>query len=503
MEPIETPANEPETAAAVDLGSNSFHLVVAQVIGGELRVVDRLRESVRLAAGLDDNNELCPKAQHRALECLRRFGQRLRGMPVDRVRIVGTNTLRKARNSSEFLGQASDAIGHPIEVISGLEEARLIYLGVSHSLPESTGHHLVVDIGGGSTELIIGKRFESIFRESLYMGCVSYSRQYFPNGVITAERMRRALIAARLELKPVAAAYRRLGWSDAIGASGTVKSAGEVIRQMGWSDSGITLATLQRLRDALITTGRSDRLDLRGLKEERKEVLPGGVAVLIATFEALGIEHMQVSDWALREGLLYDLVGRIRHEDVRERTIASLSERYQVDLGQARRVTDAALACLRQVADVWRLHDEEAHNLLTWAGQLHEIGLTISHSQHHKHAGYLIENSDMPGFSREDQSLLAAIVRGYRRKFPTAVFKSLPKVRQQRAQCLAILLRIAATLYRGRTDEPLPYIELTPGERALQLKFPAGWLDENPLTRADLEGEAEFLLEAKFKLGFV
>jgi exopolyphosphatase len=491
------------TIAAVDLGSNSFHMVVARPVNGHLNVLDRLREPVRLAAGLDAAGNLDAAAQQRAITCLERFGQRLRDMPPGSVRAVGTNTLRTARDSEAFLEVAAAALGHPIEVISGLEEARVIYLGVSHSLPASPGRRLVMDIGGGSTELIIGEGFEPLYMESLYMGCVSLSQDYFSDGSISAKAMRRAEIAAGQELQAIVQEYRRLGWDSAVGSSGTIRAVGEVLQGMGWSDGGITLSALQRLREAMIDAGHVERLGtLQGLPSERAAVFPGGVAILIATFAALGIERMQVSDGALREGLLYDLMGRIRHEDVRSRTIAALSDRYHVDKEQARRVHDTATYCLHQVMHAWRLEEECAASLLEWAAQLHEIGLAVAHNGYHKHGAYLLEFSDMPGFSRQEQKALSALVRSHRRKFSPAVFRVLPEVQRERLMCLSILLRLAVLLHRSRADIPLTPFHMEADGKALSLRFPAGWLELHPLTQADLMQEAEVLKEGKFKLVF-
>ncbi len=488
--------------AAVDLGSNSFHMIVAQPLGADVRILDRIREPIRLAAGLDGENALAEEARRRALACLARFGQRLRGLPPGSVRAVGTNTLRKARSTHSFLEEASEALGHPIEVIAGREEARLIYLGVSHSLPVLHEPRLVVDIGGGSTEIIIGRHFESMHMESLYMGCVSASQAHFPRGGITAAAMEQAIIAARLELQPVEHAFRRLGWAEAIGASGTIRAVGEVVRAMGWCSDGITLDSLHQLVAALIAAGRVERLALAGLKEERAPVFAGGVAVLLAVFEALGIERMHVSDWALREGLLFDLIGRIRHEDVRERTIAALCERYHVDREQAQRVEGTARRLLAKVAAGWALGEEEAENLLGWSARLHEIGLAIAHNQYHKHGAYLLENSDLPGFSRGEQKLLSILVRSHRRKFPTADFKELRREQMQRILRLAVVLRLAVLMHRSRSDAVIPTIGVVADGKSLSLRFPEGWLDAHPLTVADLEREAGFLKAGKLKLNF-
>ena len=498
-----SPAAAVTTLAAVDLGSNSFHMVVARPVNGHLTVVDRLREQVRLASGLSADNRLDDAAQQRAIACLERFGQRLRDMPPGSVRAVGTNTLRKARNSDAFLEAAAVALGHPIEIISGLEEARVIYLGVSHSVPDTQGRRLVMDIGGGSTELIVREHFAPPYQDSLYMGCVSVSQAYFGDGTISAKAMRWAEIAAGQELQLVQNSYRRRGWGEVVGSSGTIRAVRDVVKAMGWSESGITPAALRHLREALIGAGHVDKLGgLQGLPPERAPVFAGGVAILHAAFEALAIEHMGVSEGALREGLLYDLMGRIRHEDVRERTIAALSERYHVDHSQAQRVARTLGDVLPQVAAAWGLEEEGAGNLLAWAAQLHEIGLAVAHSGYHKHGAYLLEFSDMPGFSRQEQRLLALLVRVHRRKFAGALFKDLAAAQRERMMRLAMLLRLAVLLHRSRADAPLPPFSLHADGKSLFLAFPQGWLEQHPLTQADLAQEAEFVREVKFKLLF-
>ena len=500
--PTRTPASLPETIAAVDLGSNSFHMIVARPQDGELLVVDRLREMVRMAAGLDTRRNLAPDAAERALDCLARFGQRLKHMPPGSVRIVGTNTLRSARNATGFMAAAERAAGHPIEIISGVEEARLIYLGVSHALADDGKRRLVMDIGGGSTEFIIGERFEPIHMESTYMGCVSMSQAHFPNGEITAKGMRAAELAALVELEPHQSIFRQLGWEEAVGASGTIRAVERVVREQGWSDHGITLAALKKLCDAMLKAGHVNKLKLTGLGERRTPVFPGGVMVLLAAFEALGIDTMQASDGALREGLLYDLMGRIRHEDVRSRTVNNLETRYQVDRAQATRVESTVVDCLDMVNGDWDMDGEMAEQLLVWAARLHEIGLAIAHSQYQKHGAYILQNSDLQGFSRKEQCMLAALVRSHRRKFSLALFRDQPGCDDALMARMAVLLRLAALLHRSRSPAPLPEFSLKAVERGLHLKFPEGWLEQHPLTHTDLEQETAFLKAAEFTLSY-
>ncbi len=494
-------SNPFDTVAAVDLGSNSFHLIVARPRDGDLQILDRLREMVRLASGLDEKNQLSSEARERALECLARFGQRLRNLPPGSVRIVGTNTLRKARGSDEFIAEAEELLGHPIEVIAGREEARLIYLGVSHSLAEAGGRHLVVDIGGGSTELITGERFEPREMESLYMGCVSYSRRFFTDGVVSAEAWARARTAALLELRGVRSLYRK-GWQDAVGASGTIKAVGAIANAMGWCAQGISREALDKLGAALVEAGHVDKLQLDGLKPERLPVIAGGTAVLSAIFEALEIEQMQVSDWALREGLIYDLMGRISHEDVRERTIGALMSRFDVDVEQAELVEATALELHRRVAADWGLADEAAAEDLGWAARTHELGLAVAHGGYHKHGAYLLENADLAGFSRNEQQLLALLVRGHRRKLPMTELKALSKPLRERSLRLLLLLRLAVLLRRGRGGEALPEFSVKASDDGLEIHFEEGWLDGRPLNRADLEREAGYWKAGKMGLGF-
>ncbi len=485
---------------AVDLGSNSFHMIVADVTDGHFQIVDKMKDMVRLAAGLDEQNRITPDVRDRALECLQRFGQRLRDLPRGAVRVVGTNTLRKARNSEKFIRQAEEVLGHPIEIISGQEEARLIYLGVSHSLEDDGERRLVMDIGGGSTEYIIGQHFKPERMESLFIGCVGISHRFFADGVITEERMLKAEIAAMQELSAIKASYKHLGWDSAIGASGSILSIRDVVISQGWSKDGITFEALKKLRKKIINAGHIDKLSLTDLSEERAPVFVGGVAILFATFESLGIDIMRVSSGALREGLLYEQLGRIHHEDVRETTIEQLLQRYGVDLAQAERVEMSALRLLKQVPEDWDLPNYDQQGMLSRAAKLHEIGLAISHSQYHKHSAYLASNLNMPGFSRGEQRMLSVLIRGHRRKIPKESIKELPKKQSRLIRRLCILLRLSVLLHRSRSSSQMPEIGLNVEGRKITLLFPLGWLSEHPLTCADLEQEKQYLKTLDYKL---
>lgn len=492
----------PETVAAIDLGSNSFHMVVAHLRKGELIVVDKLREMVRLAAGLTPSRNLSVEAQQKAIDCLQRFGQRLKDMPPGSVRAVGTNTLRVARNSNQFLQMAEAALGHPIEVIAGIEEARLIYQGVAGSLATDGKRRLVMDIGGGSTEYIIGIDKTPLRKESLHMGCVSMSIGQFPEGKITPKRFKKALIAAQIELEPMVESFGKGQWDEAVGASGTMKTVEKLLLASGWSKDGITVEGLNKLIEALLSAGHWDKVQLPELSPERKPILPGGIAILAATFKSLGISHMRVAEGALREGLLHDLLGRINHEDIRERTVTAMATRYHVDQEHASRIKATARKLLSQVNLKRNPKYADPEQWLDWAADLHEIGLDIAHSGYHKHSAYIIENADLPGFSRQDQGILALLVRAHRRKFPVKCFKELNATQCQMTKALALILRLAVLLNRSRHSVPPPLTALSLTDTNIDLRFPADWLNDHPLTEADLAQETDYLHAVGIRLTY-
>jgi exopolyphosphatase / guanosine-5'-triphosphate,3'-diphosphate pyrophosphatase len=489
----------PEVLAAVDLGSNSFHMVVARHSHGQLVIIDRLREMVRLAAGVAENGRIDKEVAARALACLERFGQRLHDMHADSVRVVGTNALRLAHRKQAFLERAREALGHPIEIIGGMEEARLIYSGVAHSMPSEPGKRLVVDIGGGSTELIIGEGLTPLDMESLQMGCVALSERFFRDGKISAKRMERARLAARLELEPVQAAFRRRGWDTCAGSSGTVRAIGDTIRVLDSSAHSITPAGISRALEYSIDAGHTRELKLEPITEDRRPVFPGGLAILAEVFSVLDIKDMRIAEGAMREGLLYDMLGRYQREDSRELTVRAMQQRYHVDLEQAERVESTVSNFLEQT-QAWRLEEPLAHLALKWAAQLHEIGLDVSHSGYHRHGAYLLENADMPGFPREEQRLLARLVGAHRRKLSLEGVEELVPPWDRSALYLIVLLRLAVLLHRGRSTTALPPIELSTTPRSLEVRFPPRWLDDHPLTSADLQQEVDYLRASGFRL---
>lgn len=490
----------PDVIAAVDLGSNSFHMVVARYSHGQLVIMDRLREMVRLAAGLDEHGRLDRASIETALACLERFGQRLRDMKAESVRVVGTNTLRRAKRKGAFLDRARAALGHPIEIISGMEEARLVYLGVVRTMPSEPGRRLVLDIGGGSTEIIIGEGVHAKKLESLHMGCVSMTANYFADGEITEKRMKRARIAARLELEPVQATFRNFGWDQAVGSSGTIRSISDIVRARGSADGTITPAALESLIEQAVRAGGVSKLRIPGLSEERAPVYAGGLAILAEIFSILGIEQLRAADGALREGLLYDLLGRLTDEDARVRSVRAMQGRYHVDVAQAERVEATALDFLEQTQQEWALEDPLASLLLAWTARLHEIGLDVSHSHYQKHGAYLLEHADLPGFPQDEQRILAAVVGAHRRKINAVSLEDLNPPWHIKAEFLIVLLRLSVLLHRGHSAVALPKIGLLAKGRMLEMSFPRGWLEDHPLTAADLEAEIEYLKAAGFRL---
>lgn len=493
--PTETtpPLKDGDMLAAVDLGSNSFHMVVARYLLGQLRIVDRIKETVRLAEGLDGQGGLDPSVMPRALDCLARFGQRIRTLPAPRVRAIATNTVRQLANPQAFLMPAETALGHGIEVVAGREEARLIYLGVAHGNPPEPGRsRLVMDIGGGSTEVIIGEGMEAVERESLQMGCIATTRRFFGDGRINRKRWKEARTELAAEFQQFSETYRRRGWHEAMGSSGTIKAICDVSVKMKLTKVSITQDSLAAIRDKLLDFDTLESIKLPGLSNERRPIFAGGLLVLDAAFGALGIERMYVSDHAMREGILYDLIGRDSQQDPRAESIRAMQSRYGVDPEQAARVEATAMSLFDQAELPWGL-DADNRRLLAWAARIHEVGLVIAHSQYHQHGAYLVENSDIAGFSRTEQQTLAALVRNQRRSFHPASFEKVPDRLVANVQRCALLLRLAVLMHRSHDRDPLPVVELDVDGNELQLRLPKRWLEGHPLTRLDLETEREQL----------
>ena len=507
MESTENDNKEPqELLAAIDLGSNSFHMIVAQDDNGTLKIIDRVREMVRLGGGLEKDGTIAPKTQQRALEALQRLGQRLQSIPTHSVRAVGTKALRSSKistnkSSADFLQQANKALGHEIEIISGQEEARLVYMGVANSIASDKRKRLVIDIGGGSTEFIIGQKSQPEQLDSLNFGCVSISQQFFTEGTITVGMFEQAELSVMSEVRSIKRRVKDNNWELAIGSSGTIRAIAKVSQNSGWSKHTITKPALQKLRKKIIAAGRFDKLELDGLKDARKPVFPGGVAILCAIFNSLDIQEMHASEGALREGLLQDLRGRISHKDIRNNSIQTLLERHHIDKQQAQNVANTAMELFDQTAHTWGFAEKRYRDLLNWSALLYEIGLTITHSKYHRHGAYLIEYSDIAGFSQQDSKMLATLVLNHRRKFNLDSFAQFNKKLATPLIRLAVLLRLAVLFQRGRSGAN-PSFALAVAEQQITIRMQSGWLDQHPLTESDLAQERVALLKAGFQLDY-
>lgn len=492
---------EGELLASVDLGSNSFHLLVARFEHGEPRPIDHLRENVRLAAGLRPDGRLDAAHRDAALQCLTRFGQRLASVPPERVRAVATNTVRQLRAPLSFLRRAEQALGHAIEVVSGREEARLIWQGVVHTLPLSRERRLVVDIGGGSTEFIVGRGMEPELTESVQIGCVASSLRFFPDGRITLDRWQRAQEEMGVLMQQFAAEYREKGWSRAWGASGTVRSIATIAKAMGGDAEGITRVSLRHMRDALLEAGSVRRITLPGLGKERRPVIAGGIAIVEAMFDALDLDWLGVSDGAMREGLLWEILGRAAGHDPRMVSIRRLARRYGVDRAQAKLVQAVAMRLFDAVATEWRL-DARAREWLAWAAYVHELGLAVSHSQHHRHAWYILRHSDLGGFNTMEQQILAAIVRNHRRKPEPELLAALPTRLHEPVKRSTAILRLAVLLCRTRDASIWPR-RISASANGLAVTIPGSWQRRQPLTLADLRNERTTWKELGLRLELV
>ena len=476
---------EHELIAAVDLGSNSFRLQVGQVRGNQIYELDGIKETVRLGAGLGSDKQLDGVSQLRALSALSKFGERLRGFHPDAVRAVATNTLRVAKNGAAFLVQAEAALGFPIEVIAGREDARLIYLGVAHTLPNPRQQQMIVDIGGGSTECIIGRNFKPLHLESLYMGCVSYSLRFFPNGQIDRKSFHEAELAAGQELQTIVKAYRETGWETAVGSSGTARAIADLLELNGFAEHGITRKGVDKLAEALIRAGNVNHARLEGMRNDRTPVLPGGLAIMSAVFKAFDLEQMEFSEGALRLGVLYDLLGRNHHDDLREATVRHFQRRYGVDLAQAKRVEATALSLLRQIMPAANDPENDDAQFLSWAARLHEAGISVAHSSYHKHSAYIVANADMPGFSRMDQGRLSRLVLAHRGKLERVASIDPNSVDWMLIACL----RLAVVIHRARDARGIPPITMQREGRGFSVDTAPGWLQNLPLTAAALNEE--------------
>ncbi|WP_274450173.1 exopolyphosphatase [Aeromonas caviae] len=487
--------------AAVDLGSNSFHMVIARLTEGRMQIIDRIKERVRLAEGMDEQRRMSQEAMARGLDCLALFAERLTNIKPDQIRIAGTYTLRRASNARDFVREAAKVLNHPIEIISGQEEARLIYQGVAHT-QHIEGQVLVVDIGGGSTELIIGEGFEHKALTSRKMGCVSFTQSFFGNGKLGEKAFNAAVLEAQHQLAPIINQYRKLGWQSCLGSSGSIRTVRDVLQGEEWTDGAITLAGLERLKEEMLKHKRVDQLKLAGLTEERQGVFAAAVAILLGLFSSLPIERMEYSDGALREGLLYEFEERLQHHDIRERTALALSTHYRIDKRQATRVERSVLSLFDALSGPWEMPEEPYRAILGWAARLHEIGLAINYSGIHKHSAYILQNTDLPGFNQDDQALLAALVRFHRKGLKLSELPALPNHDEQTVLRCIRILRLAVAAHHRRQDNLLPEWNVQAAGDQLVVTLPLDWCDENKLLMQNLEKEHRYCHEQGWPLLF-
>ncbi|MFM4843929.1 exopolyphosphatase [Aeromonas caviae] len=487
--------------AAVDLGSNSFHMVIARLTEGRMQIIDRIKERVRLAEGMDEQRRMSPEAMALGLDCLALFAERLTNIKPDQIRIAGTYTLRRASNARDFVREAAKVLNHPIEIISGQEEARLIYQGVAHT-QHIEGQVLVVDIGGGSTELIIGEGFEHKALTSRKMGCVSFTQSFFGNGKLGEKAFNAAVLEAQHQLAPIINQYRKLGWQSCLGSSGSIRTVRDVLQGEEWTDGAITLAGLERLKEEMLKHKRVDQLKLAGLTEERQGVFAAAVAILLGLFTSLPIERMEYSDGALREGLLYEFEERLQHHDIRERTALALSTHYRIDKRQATRVERSVLSLFDALSGPWEMPEEPYRAILGWAARLHEIGLAINYSGIHKHSAYILQNTDLPGFNQDDQALLAALVRFHRKGLKLSELPALPNHDEQTVLRCIRILRLAVAAHHRRQDNLLPEWNVQAAGDQLVVTLPLDWCDENKLLMQNLEKEHRYCHEQGWPLLF-
>ncbi|ERB63741.1 exopolyphosphatase [Vibrio coralliilyticus OCN008] len=497
-----TQSPEIRDVAAIDLGSNSFHMVVARVVDQDLQLVSRHKQRVRLAAGLDAQKNLDNASIERGLECLAMFAERLQGFEECNVRIAATHTLRQANNAHIFLQRAREVLPFPIEIIPGVEEARLIYLGVAHTQPESDSK-LVVDIGGGSTEMIIGKGFDPELINSKQMGCVSYTKLYFANGKLSRKNFAKAILAAEQRLESIAHRYCKKGWEIAFGSSGTIKAIREVLIGMGYDDGIINAKRLDKLVEKLCEWPTIEDIDLGGLTPDRKPVFAAGVAILMAIFKDLKIDEMHFSEGALREGLLFEMEDGFKRSDIRMRTTENMASKHLVDLDHAAKIKHQAQSFLQQVhQDLGIKKSSELFDLLDWSACF--IGsLSISLQAFHRHSAYILRHTYMPGFNREQQTVLAMLVRFQRKALKLHEMEEFTLFKKKHIIGVIRILRLAILLNGQRNEDALPKLMLSiDGDTWTLGSEDDEWLEHNKLLHADLMTEQEYWNNAGWALNF-
>ncbi len=488
--------------AVLDIGSNSFHLVVARVISGSVQILHKMKQKVRLADGLSDQLLLSESAIQRGLEALRVVEKSLTGFQPSSVRIVATYTLRKAKNAKDFIALAREILPYPVEIVSGEEEARLIYNGVAHTntIKENT---LVIDIGGGSTEIIIGQGFKPKVTRSLDLGCVSFTQKFFSSGEITEKQFKKATTAAQQHIEYIEKTYRKTGWQESLGTSGSIESVVSSVALLQNADiqlQAVTLADLKMLRKYCIEMAHVDALQLGEINQDRLQVFPAGLAILIALFKSLKIKSLSFATAALREGVIYEMETSLGEQNVKERSARSLALRYDVDVDHARNVTRTVNQIFAQVKEAWQLNNPALNDLLEWAAMLHEVGLHIHSRSVHKHSAYILQHADLHGFNFEQQKFLASLARFYRKKLKTNEFPEFTQFKSSEWLRCLMILRLAVLLNIKRQKKFLPDFNVSVDLESIDIQFPDDWLEQHPVLIADLEFERQQLKKVGIQL---
>ncbi|WP_448212374.1 Ppx/GppA phosphatase family protein [Colwellia sp. MEBiC06753] len=484
--------------AVIDLGSNSFHMLITRLVADGVQTVDKVKRKVRLASGLDEHNRLSTDAMSRGLECLSFFAERLQDIAPENIRIVATATLRIAQNADEFLAKAQLILKQPVVLLSGIEEAERIYLGVAHT-SECGAKRLVLDIGGASTEVVIGEHFTIHQAISLNMGCVTFNQQYFTNGKLSAKQFDQAIAQAKSQLLPYLATYETFGWQTVLGGSGTMQALAEIL-VYNHRPAIITYEFLQEIKQQLLQFEQFDSIKIAGLTSERTPVFASGLAILIGLYQSFNIQSLQLSGGALREGLLYEMLPDMRKVNIRERTIHSLVERFHIDEAHADRVKHQAQRLYDDLAADWQLSDENLKQMLFAACKLHEVGLLLSFKYHQRHGAYIIQNADLPGYDQTERQLIVTLVNLYKGDIEPEALSSMAITDQVTAAKLLAIFRLAVILCRRRKDEVLPDYQSSIDGNTIKLCLPATWIEQHPLIADELMQENQHLASLSLAL---
>lgn len=477
--------------AVIDLGSNSFHMLIARLVADGVQTVDKVKRKVRLASGLNEHNVLSDDAMARGLECLSFFAERLQDIPVENVRVVATATLRIAKNAQEFLQQAERVLNHQVTLLSGEQEAKQIYLGVAHT-SSSNEHRLVLDIGGASTEIIAGETFDAKVVNSLNIGCVTFKKRYFANDQLNSSNFDQAIAGAKQAINQILPHYHGLRWQSVLGGSGTMQALGEILTAMQ-QPAIIEYSFLLELKQQMLACKQLNKLKIKGLRQERKPVFASGLAILIALFECFNIKQMQLSSGAIREGLLYEMLPDMRKVNIRQRTINALSERFHIDQNHAQTIKQQVEQIFAQVAPSWQLARDNSYELLVASSLLHEIGLLLEYKYHQQHGAYILQHADLPGFDQAERLLLVAFVKLYKADIEPELLQQQLVCPVETAQKLLIILRLAIILCRRRRDDVLPPYQCQVSKDTLFLTLPQSWWRDHPLIADELQQENSYL----------